>query len=76
MHIDLLERAQGRGFGRQMMEQVMNTLRRRGSPGVHLGVSVRNDPALGFYRRLGFKELVRVGSSTDGVVYLGKALDP
>jgi ribosomal protein S18 acetylase RimI-like enzyme len=76
MHIDLLERAQGRGAGRQMMEQVMDRLRRRGSPGVHLGVSVRNDPALGFYRRIGFTELIRVGSATDGVVYLGKALDP
>jgi GNAT superfamily N-acetyltransferase len=74
MHIDLLDRAQGRGFGRQMMEQIMDTLRRRGSPGVHLGVSVRNDPALGFYRRLGFKELIRVGSVTDGVVYLGRTL--
>jgi ribosomal protein S18 acetylase RimI-like enzyme len=43
---------------------------------VHLGVSVRNDPALGFYRRIGFTELIRVGSATDGVVYLGKALGP
>jgi GNAT superfamily N-acetyltransferase len=74
MHIDLLERAQGRGFGRQMMEQVMDRLRRRGSPGVHLGVSVRNSPALGFYGRLGFLELIRVGSAADGVVYMGKAL--
>lgn len=74
MHIDLLERAQGRGFGRLMMEQVMDMLRRRGSPGVHLGVSARNAPALGFYDRLGFRELTRVGSATDGVVYLGKAL--
>jgi GNAT superfamily N-acetyltransferase len=30
LHIDLLERAQGRGFGRRMMEQVMELLRRRG----------------------------------------------
>jgi ribosomal protein S18 acetylase RimI-like enzyme len=74
MHIDLLDRAQGRGVGRQMMERIMDTLRRRGSPGVHLGVSVRNDPALGFYRKIGFTELIRVGSSTDGVVYLGKGL--
>jgi len=74
MHIDLLDRAQGRGFGRRMMEEGMDALRRRGSPGVHLGVSVRNEPALGFYRKLGFRELVRVGSATDGVVYLGKAL--
>jgi ribosomal protein S18 acetylase RimI-like enzyme len=74
MHIDLLERAQGRGFGRLMMGEIMDGLRRRGSPGVHLGVSVRNVPALGFYRRLGFRELIRVGSSTDGVLYMGKEL--
>ena len=74
MHIDLLDRAQGRGFGRRMMEEGMDSLRRRGSPGVHLGVSVRNEPALAFYRKLGFCELVRVGSATDGVVYMGRAL--
>ena len=74
MHIDLLERAQGRGFGRRMMDEVMDRLRRRGSPGVHLGVSVRNEPAQGFYRRLGFSELIRVGTGSDGVVYMGKAL--
>jgi GNAT superfamily N-acetyltransferase len=74
MHIDLLDRAQGRGFGRRMMEEIMERLRRRGSPGVHLGVSVRNEPAVGFYRKLGFRELVRVGTDTDGVLYMGKAL--
>ena len=74
MHIDLLDRAQGRGFGRRMMEEIMARLRRRGSPGVHLGVSVRNEPAVGFYRKLGFQELVRVGTDTDGVLYMGKAL--
>ena len=30
------------GYGRRMMEQVMDTLRRRGSPGAHLGVSTLN----------------------------------
>jgi ribosomal protein S18 acetylase RimI-like enzyme len=76
MHIDLLDRAQGRGFGRRMMEEGMQRLRRRGSPGVHLGVSVRNEAAQGFYRKLGFGELLRVGSATAGVVYMGKALSP
>ena len=33
LHIDLLDRAQGRGYGRRMLEQVMEELRRRGSPG-------------------------------------------
>lgn len=72
MHIDLLERAQGHGYGRKMMEQVMGMLRERGSPGAHLGVSIRNTPALGFYHRLGFYELARTGTATAGCVYLGK----
>ena len=74
MHIDLLERAQGQGHGRRMMEAVMARLREHGSPGAHLGVSVLNTPALGFYARLGFRELTRTGTDTDGVVYLGKRL--
>ena len=74
LHIDLLERAQGRGFGRRMMEQVMDQLRDRGSSGAHLGVSVLNTPAFGFYRRLGFIELIRVGTPTDGCIYMGKSL--
>jgi ribosomal protein S18 acetylase RimI-like enzyme len=74
MHIDLLPRAQGQGFGRRMMDAVMARLRERGSPGTHLGVSVRNTPALAFYARLGFVELVRTGDDTNGCVYLGKAL--
>jgi len=41
---------------------------------VHLGVSVRNEAAQGFYRRLGFREMIRVGTGSDGVVYMGKTL--
>jgi ribosomal protein S18 acetylase RimI-like enzyme len=74
LHIDLLPRAQGRGYGREMMERNMATLRRHGSPGVHLGVSALNTPALGFYHRLGFKELKRTGPAHDACVYMGKLL--
>jgi ribosomal protein S18 acetylase RimI-like enzyme len=74
MHIDLLERAQGHGHGRRMMQEVMARLRRSGSPGAHLGVSTRNLPALAFYSRLGFTELARTGTDADGCVYLGIAL--
>ena len=73
-HIDLLARAQGRGYGRRMMEQVMNNLRKRGSPGVHLGVSALNQPAFAFYQHLGFRELIRVGLGDDGCIYMGKPL--
>jgi ribosomal protein S18 acetylase RimI-like enzyme len=75
LHIDLLVRAQGRGYGRRMIEQLMDNLRRRGSPGAHLGVSVVNTPAIGFYERLGFRELIRVGSGNDGCLYMGKRLE-
>ena len=74
LHIDLLERARGRGFGRRMLEQLMETLRRRGAPGAHLGVSALNVTALGFYGRLGFRELTRVGSGDAGCIYMGKPL--
>jgi ribosomal protein S18 acetylase RimI-like enzyme len=73
MHIDLLQRARGQGVGRRMMEQLMDELRERGSPGAHLNLSVQNTPALGFYRRLGFHELIRRGTATNGSIYLGKA---
>lgn len=75
LHIDLLPRAQGRGYGRRMLERVMDTLRARGSRGAHLGLSVRNTQAFGFYRRVGFRELVRDGSAMDGSVYMGISFD-
>lgn len=86
LHIDLLPRAQGRGYGRRMLEQIMDTLRRRGSPGAHLGVSTLNTRAFGFYQRLGFRGLIRVGSdrgdpvnlgdpvNNDGCIYMGQEL--
>jgi ribosomal protein S18 acetylase RimI-like enzyme len=57
-----------------MMEEVMARLVRLGSPGAHLGVSLVNLPAQGFYRKLGFGELLRVGEGTDGCIYMGKRL--
>ena len=75
LHIDLLPRAQGRGYGRRMVQELMDRLRQRGSPGVHLGMSMGNEAAYGFYVRLGFKELCRVGSGPDGSIYLGQRLN-
>jgi GNAT superfamily N-acetyltransferase len=74
LHIDLLERARGRGHGRRMLGRVMDRLRERGSPGAHLGLSMLNTQAAGFYERLGFRELVRLGAGKDGVIYMGKSL--
>ena len=72
LHIDLLPRAQRRGYGRRMMEQLMDELRRRGSPGAHLCLSAVNTAAFGFYQRLGFEELIRVDSGNDPCIYMAK----
>jgi len=71
LHIDFLQRVRGQGLGRKMIEELVRRLRKMGSPGVHLGMSDRNDAAYGFYRRLGFEELIR----HDGAIYMGMQLN-
>jgi ribosomal protein S18 acetylase RimI-like enzyme len=68
VHIDLLPRAQGQGFGRRMMTRLFDALAERGSPGVHLGLSPHNTRAAAFYRKLGFEELTR---DSEGIIYMG-----
>jgi ribosomal protein S18 acetylase RimI-like enzyme len=75
LHIDLLDRAQGKGWGRRMLEEVMRRLRERGSAGAHLGVSACNQPAFAFYEHLGFNELARTGEGNGEVIYMGKRLN-
>lgn len=55
LHIDLLPRLQGQGWGRRLIDALRDELRSRGVPGVHLGVDPRNTGAVAFYRRLGFR---------------------
>ena len=57
-----------------MIEQLINKLRQKGSPCVHLGMSLFNEQAFGFYSKLGFMELVRAGSGNDQCIYMGKHL--
>ncbi|MCX6456991.1 MAG: GNAT family N-acetyltransferase [Actinobacteria bacterium] len=54
LHIDLLEKAQGRGIGKAMMQLILDTLREQGSKGVHLGMGAQNARAFTFYTKLGF----------------------
>ena len=71
LHVDLVPEAQGRGGGRSLVSAVLESLGATGCRGVHVGVDPRNEPALGFYRRLGFHDL---SAGTD-VVHLGLPLD-
>jgi ribosomal protein S18 acetylase RimI-like enzyme len=70
LHIDVVARMQGQGHGARLMATLLDALRAAGSPGVHLGVSTRNQRAIGFYRHLGFDEL----TANDWIIQFGRAL--
>jgi GNAT superfamily N-acetyltransferase len=57
LHIDLLPEAQGAGWGRALIDELLRALRAAGVPGVQLGVGEDNTGAQAFYRRLGFAPL-------------------
>jgi GNAT superfamily N-acetyltransferase len=62
LHIDLLPRLQGRGFGRRLIETLLDALRASGSSGVHLHVGRGNLLAAGFYQHVGLIELPSSGA--------------
>ncbi len=70
LHIDLLPAAQGRGAGRRLIETLVASLSADGSPGVHLGVAVRNENARAFYERVGFTEFARTADTVTFVMPL------
>jgi diamine N-acetyltransferase len=49
-------RFQGRGYGRDALEAIVENVRDRGLPTVRLSVVPENEQALEFYRRNGFTE--------------------
>ncbi len=69
LHINLLPAAQAGGWGRKLIEQLLQTLRAAGVPGVHLGVSLQNEQVCGFYQRLGFTPILR-----SNAIYMGQRL--
>ncbi|MCG8306464.1 MAG: GNAT family N-acetyltransferase [Cytophagales bacterium] len=68
LHIDLLPIAQKKGFGKRMISAFTKKLKDMRSTGLHLSVGENNLNAIGFYKRIGFKELNRAsGSVTMGI---------
>jgi ribosomal protein S18 acetylase RimI-like enzyme len=53
-HINLVAEMQGKGWGRNLMEAMENSLREARSPGVHLILSSKNLNALAFYQAIGY----------------------
>lgn len=72
LHIDLLPQAIGGGHGRGLMEGFLNRLRELGVPAVHLGVSRKNQRAIGFYGHMGLEQI----AERDWGFFLGLRLGP
>jgi ribosomal protein S18 acetylase RimI-like enzyme len=62
LHINLVPRLQSGGHGRRLIGTLTDALRRRGSRGVHLTVNPANVRAIGFYRHVGFTQLLAAGA--------------
>jgi RimJ/RimL family protein N-acetyltransferase len=54
LHIDLLQRARGKGAGRILVTTWLDSLRALGVPGCHLQTMAENTGALAFFEALGF----------------------
>lgn len=57
LHIDLLPELQGQGWGRRLIETLVDALRAQRVTGVHLAADTANLGALAFYERIGFTPL-------------------
>jgi GNAT superfamily N-acetyltransferase len=65
LHINILPRLQGQGFGGRMISTWLEAIAGLGAFRAHLGVGVRNARAVAFYSRYGFREIEREnGGST------------
>lgn len=69
LHINLLPAAQSGGWGRKMIETELDSLRKAGARAMHLGLSLTNDRAYGFYKHIGLDEIGR-----DDAIFMGKQL--
>jgi len=55
LHIDLLPAARGVGAGRRLITRWLDHLRVREIPGCHLTTFAENEPAIAFFRVMGFR---------------------
>ena len=51
---------QGRGYGKQLMDNVENGLRELGCPKINLQIREENDKVFSYYQKLGFVEEKRI----------------
>jgi ribosomal protein S18 acetylase RimI-like enzyme len=57
LHIDMVPRVQGQGFGKRLIDRWLGLVSGMGARGVHLGVGEANKRAVRFYNAYGFQRL-------------------
>lgn len=72
LHVNLLPRMRGRGFGRQLVGRWAAALGEAGARATHVGVNRANSGALRFWERLGFRDLPRDGLSEGRTIWMGR----
>ena len=74
LHIDILPRAQKKGIGLKMMNHFIKYLGKQNVKGLHLGVDIKNDSAIRFYKKYGLITLEeKIDSLVLGIrIWIGK----
>ena len=54
--LDLVPEARGKGYGRTLLQRLESLLEQDGATRVILEVDVRNTQAIGFYRKMGYRQ--------------------
>ncbi|MGF3053307.1 GNAT family N-acetyltransferase [Microbacterium sp. YY-03] len=68
LHINLLDDLRGGGWGRTLIETLVEQLRAEGVPGLHLVASLDNENAQRFYEKLGFERLESAAGASYGML--------
>lgn len=58
LHVDLLPNTQGKGIGKKIIHVFIDKLKELDVPALHLEVGKKNLGAVGFYKRMGFHQIV------------------
>ena len=72
MHMDLLPRLQGQGFGKRLFKTWVERAAELGATGVHVGVGSANPRGMAFWQAMGFVRRPVAGSNA---IWLGQPID-
>ncbi|MES0809452.1 GNAT family N-acetyltransferase [Roseibium sp. SCPC15] len=75
IHMNLFERARGKGVGSSLLDSWINAAREQGVCAVHAGVSGANHSGLKFWTARGFKQVrVDLQNGSNGTIWTGRLI--